>query len=64
MTAGADEKTYKAMVRKLNEEIKRLELKNAEQKVSNAKVATLEKQLQEMKKKYEESENIRKKLAY
>jgi hypothetical protein len=46
LTSGADEKTYKAMVRKLNEEIKRLELKNSEQKVSSAKVATLEKQLQ------------------
>lgn len=42
---NSDEKTCKSMVRKLNDEIKRLESRNSEQKVSNSKVITLEKQL-------------------
>ncbi len=37
----SDEKTYKGMVRKLNEEIKRLEYKNSEQKVNNGKATML-----------------------
>ena len=52
------------MVRKLNEDVKRLESQKGEQKISGAKVMSLEKQLQEFKKKYEESESSRKKLAY
>ena len=40
------------MVRKLNEEVKRLENRKGEQKVSGAKMVNLEKQLQETKKKY------------
>jgi septal ring factor EnvC (AmiA/AmiB activator) len=52
------------MVRKLNEEVKRLENKNAEQKVTGGKMAALEKQVKDLKQKYEESENSRKKLAY
>ena len=49
---GADEKSYKTMVRKLNEEVKRLEDHKGEKKISGAKMISLEKQLQEMKKKY------------
>lgn len=40
-----DEKTCKSMVRKLNDEIKRLESRNSEQKLSNGKTLSLEKQL-------------------
>jgi hypothetical protein len=36
-----DEKSFKSMVRKLNEEIKRLESRNSEQKVSNGKTMIL-----------------------
>lgn len=53
LCSGPDDKSYKAMVRKLNEEIKRLELKNSEKKVSNSKLLLLEKQLQEVRKKYD-----------
>ena len=49
---GGDDKSYKTMVRKLNEEVKRLENRKGEQKVSGAKMVNLEKQLQETKKKY------------
>lgn len=52
------------MVRKLNEEIKRLESKSSEQKVANGKTAVLEKQLAEIRRKYEESETARKKLTF
>lgn len=51
----SDEKTYKGMVRKLNEEIKRLENKNSEQKVANGKTTMLEKQLKELRSKYDQS---------
>lgn len=51
----SDEKTYKGMVRKLNEEIKRLENRNSEQKVTNGKATMLEKQLREMRSKYDQS---------
>lgn len=52
------------MVRKLNEEIKRLESKSSEQKVANGKTAILEKQLAEIRRKYDESETARKKLTF
>lgn len=59
-----DEKSYKSMVRKLNDEIKRLESRNAEQKVANGKTIILEKQINELRVKYEESEKARKKLTF
>jgi hypothetical protein len=52
------------MVRKLNEEIKRLEGKHSEQKVSHGKAIILERQLGELRGKYEESEKARKKLTF
>ena len=42
---GADEKTSKGMVRKLNEEVKRLEHRNAETKVSASKMVKLEQEI-------------------
>ena len=60
---GADDKTAKAMVRKLNEEVKRLENKNAEMKVTGSKMAGLERQVKELRKKCDESDAIRKKLT-
>lgn len=52
------------MVRKLNEEVKRLENRASEQKVSSARIVLLQKQIAELRSKYEESETARKKLAY
>jgi hypothetical protein len=41
------------MVRKLNEEVKRMESRHSEQKVSNGKTMLLEKQMAELRGKYE-----------
>lgn len=63
LTSNPNDKTFKSMVRKLNDQVKLLENTNAEQKVSRARLMQLERHAQEWKKKYENSEGIRKKLT-
>jgi hypothetical protein len=53
LTNSDDDKTYKSMVRKLNDECKKMENRLSEQKVSNGKTVILEKQLKELRNKYE-----------
>ncbi|CAM6005146.1 unnamed protein product [Sphagnum balticum] len=64
LTSGEGESSYKGMVRKLNEELKRSEARTAQQKASHGKCLMLEKQVAELKSKLDSSEMARKQLAH
>lgn len=53
LSGSTDQKSLKGIVRKLNEEVKKIEGKYSEQKISKSKLVLVEKQVKEWREKYQ-----------